>query len=98
MVRLIKKKNTEHQLCRLVAGYGWEWVSKNDKTTPDIIIDDTKLFWNSQLTDWVNSKNAPNEVGCIHTIQGYDLNYAGVIIGPEFSYDEVSDQIVIKKE
>lgn len=47
------------------------------------------------MKDWVNSPNAINEVGCIHTIQGYDLNYAGVIIGPEISYDPVQNKIVV---
>jgi hypothetical protein len=41
-------------------------------------------MWNSTNKDWVNSKNAINEIGCIHSVQGYDLNYAGVIIGSEF--------------
>ncbi len=35
------------------------------------------------------------EVGCIHTVQGYDLNYAGVIIGPELSYEPYTKQFKI---
>lgn len=56
------------------------------------------MRWNSVTEDWVNSPNAVNEVGCIHTIQGYDLNYAGVIIGPEISYDESKREIVIDRD
>lgn len=97
MVNAIKSKNAEIGLCRLVAGYAWEWVSRKNKTQPDIVIGDTKLFWNTQLKDWVNSKNAVNEVGCIHTTQGYDLNYAGVIIGPEVSYNKENDKITVNK-
>ena len=37
-------------------------------------------------------------VGCIHTIQGYDLNYVGVIIGPELSYDPVAKRLVFDKQ
>ena len=48
--------------------------------------------------DWVNSKNAIDEVGCIHTIQGYDLNYVGVIIGKELRYDIEKEKICIDKE
>ncbi len=97
MIDSIKEKEAEHSLCRLVAGYAWKWVSKDNKSIPDIIIGNIKLFWNSQLTDWVNSKNAINEVGCIHTIQGYDLNYAGVIIGKELSYNKTENKLSVKK-
>lgn len=97
MVSDIRQKEKEHQLCRIVAGYAWEWVSREDKNLPDIVIGDVELFWNSQTTDWVNSRNSINEVGCIHTIQGYDLNYAAVIIGKEISYDPLKKEIVINK-
>lgn len=98
MVMDIKVKDEEHKLARVVAGYAWAWQSKDGKTEYDIEIDNLKLKWNSTNIDWVNSPNALNEVGCIHTIQGYDLNYAGVIIGPELSYDESIGQIVIDEE
>ena len=48
--------------------------------------------------DFINSANAINEVGCIHTTQGYDLNYAGIIFGNEISYDPLSNEIIILKE
>lgn len=98
MVTDIKKQDTKHGLSRVVAGYAWEWKSRNDKNTPDIVIGNTGLFWNSVTSDWVNSTNALNEVGCIHTIQGYDLNYAGVILGPEISYDPIKKEIVIDRD
>ncbi len=98
LVELIKQKDAEHKLSRVIAGYAWPWLSKKDKNIPDIVIGETKLFWNSVLHDWVNSKNAVNEVGCIHTIQGYDLNYAGVIIGPEIDYDETKKAIIVDKD
>jgi len=46
----------------------------------------------------VHSENSINEVGCIHTTQGYDLNYAGVIFGKEITYDKEKNEIVILKE
>lgn len=95
MVEDIKRKDAEHTLSRLVAGYAWSWSTKGGKEGHDIEIDGLKLTWNSTNIDWVNSKNAVNEVGCIHTIQGYDLNYAGVIIGPELSYDETAGKLVV---
>jgi len=95
----IHVKDKEHGLARLVAGYAWNWQTKKDSSLDyDINLDGLKLKWNSTMTDWVNSKNAVNEVGCIHTIQGYDLNYVGVIIGPELSYDPVAKKLVVYKD
>lgn len=85
-------------LSRLVAGYAWEWISKVDETKFDICIGSHNLKWNSVNNDWVNSENAENEVGCIHTVQGYDLNYVNLIIGRDISYDNNSKSIQISKE
>ncbi len=98
MTSAISEKEKEYQLSRLVAGYAWEWVSKNDNTKNDIVIGDVELKWNSKNIDWVNSANAINEVGCIHTTQGYDLNYVGVIIGPELDYDFEMKSLIIYPE
>jgi hypothetical protein len=98
MIADVKKKDSEHSLARIVAGYAWPWSTKKGKADYDIEIDGLKLVWNSVTSDWVNSKNAINEVGCIHTIQGYDLNYTGVIIGPELSYDESADKLIIDEK
>ena len=96
MVQAIKKKDKEHGLARLVAGYAWTWkTKKQDSQDYDIELDGLKLKWNSANIDWVNSENAINEVGCIHTVQGYDLNYVGVIIGPELGYDPKSKKLVV---
>ncbi|MGB8191991.1 MAG: DNA/RNA helicase domain-containing protein [Chitinophagaceae bacterium] len=90
----LDSKEKEFGLCRLVAGYSWEWKSKK-ADVPDIIIEDLGLKWNSEYNQWINSDNAANEVGCIHTTQGYDLNYAGVIFGKEISYDPKAKRIVM---
>ncbi len=94
----IKTKNKAYGLGRMVAGYAWPWVSNTDKNAYDISIADNHFRWNSVTQDWVNSPNAINEIGCIHTVQGYDLNYIGLIVGPELSYDKTSKRIIIKKE
>lgn len=77
----IFSRNSEVGLSRLVAGFAWEWKSKMNKSAFDIEIGSTRLRWNSTPTDWIASSNALEEVGSIHTVQGYDLNYVGVIIG-----------------
>ncbi|MEM8510001.1 MAG: DNA/RNA helicase domain-containing protein [Bacteroidota bacterium] len=98
MITQIKKRNSEIGLSRLIAGFSWKWKSKNDKSLKDIKIENTELMWNSTPDDWINSKNSIDEVGCIHTTQGYDLNYAGVIFGNEISYDFSRNEIVVKPE
>lgn len=64
----------------------------------DIKIENEELQWNRVADDWINSPNAINEVGCIHTTQAYDLNYAGIIFGNEITYDKRKNEIVILKE
>lgn len=98
MIKTVREKNEEGGLSRLVAGYSWEWVSKRNPEAFDIEIEGIELRWNTTNDDWINSKNSIKEVGCIHTTQGYDLNYTGVIFGNEISYDPDSDQIFIKEE
>lgn len=98
MVTEIKKRDQEGGLSRLIAGYAWPWVSKKDKKLYDINIDGFKLRWNSVSDDYINSANALNEVGCIHTTQGYDLNYSGIIFGKEITYDKKNNQIIIRKD
>lgn len=96
MIDEIKHRDEEFGLSRAVAGYAWEWKSKNNANIYDIQIGNYFYKWNSVNGDWINSQNALNEIGCIHTVQGYDLNYVGVIIGPELVYRD--EQIVFIKE
>lgn len=98
MIREVRSRNTEHGYARLIAGYSWKWVSNKNKEAYDIKIGNLELRWNSVKNDWINSENSINEVGCIHTTQGYDLNYAGIIFGKEITYDKDKNEIVILKE
>ncbi|MDF1628410.1 MAG: DUF2075 domain-containing protein [Alcanivoracaceae bacterium] len=98
MAEFVKNKNESVGLSRLVAGYSWPWISKNDPSKFDIDIDGALFRWNSTNTDWINRKGAENEVGCIHTTQGYDLNYTGVIFGNEIRFDRNTKEIFIDAE
>lgn len=89
------KREKTHGLSRLVAGYSWPWASKTNKKAIDIEIDGLQFQWNQTDKDWVNSSTAFNEVGSIHTVQGYDLNYTGVIFGREIDYDQKTGDIVV---
>ncbi|EAQ66790.1 hypothetical protein MED121_12720 [Marinomonas sp. MED121] len=95
MICAVKECEKHYGLARLVAGFAWPWKSNNDKSVYDINIGDVSLKWNSTNLDWINKKGAIDEVGCIHTTQGYDLNYTGVILGPEISFDPIKNEIVI---
>ena len=61
----------------------------------DISIGKSRFVWNIKDKGWVTSPGAIDEIGCIHTSQGYDLNYCGVILGPDISYDNNSKKIII---
>lgn len=95
MYEVLADKEQEYGLCRLVAGYSWPWLSRQDKTAIDIEIEGLKFKWNKKNVDWINSENAFQEIGCIHTTQGYDLNYTGVIFGREINYNKQTDSIEI---
>ena len=97
MREAIKRRNDQYELSRLVAGFSWPWKSKKNKSITDIHIEDVALQWNRVPKNWIHSVNAVNEVGCIHTTQGYDLNYTGIIFGNEISYNQDNKQIVINK-
>ena len=98
MRRAIAQRDREVELSRLVAGYAWKWRSKADPTAFDIEIDGERLRWNGPDKDWVSSPNSANEVGSIHKIQGYDLNYAGVIIGPDLRFDSDRRQLYFVRD
>lgn len=103
MVKAIKEKNKKHQLCRNVAGFAWPWNTKSKNKTVkenkkyDIEINEYKYIWNSSTKDWINSPNAINEIGSIHTTQGYDLNYTGLIIGNELKYDNNKKRFIVDR-
>lgn len=83
----ILRRDADVGLARLLAGYAWQWKSKKDKQAWDIEIKGEQFRWNGTAVDWIASPDSLSEVGSIHTVQGYDLNYAGVIIGPDLRYE-----------
>jgi hypothetical protein len=94
---VILQKQDEVGLSRMSAGYYKKWISKKDTSAYDFIEGNLKLQWNTTISGWVQSKNAINEVGCIHTLQGQDLNYAGVILGEDIYYDEADGVIKVDR-
>jgi len=70
---------------RMLAGYCWEWISKKENDSYDIVFPDSDFNhkWNlaSDGMKWIISKDSVSEIGCIHTSQGLELENVGVIIG-----------------
>ncbi len=86
---LIFEKNTDNN-ARLLAGYCWDWIKegKNNTDVHDIVIDDFSMSWNLGNSDtWAIDGTSVNEIGCIHTSQGLEFDYVGVIIGEDMRYD-----------
>ena len=81
----IKEQNKINNKSRVVAGYCWDWISQKRPDLKDITIDPFgyKATWNltSDGSEWIISPKSVEEVGCIHTCQGLEVDYVGVIVG-----------------
>ena len=90
--KLIEEKNKINNKSRMVAGYCWNWISegKNNSEVHDIEIPEYNfgMSWNlGNSTTWAIDTESVNEVGCIHTCQGLEFDYVGVIIGDDLRYE-----------
>lgn len=87
---LIELKNQANNRARVVAGYCWQWPSKKDPEAWDIELPefDYRRRWNLDKDGslWIVTPGSVAQVGCIHTCQGLELDYVGVIIGPDIMY------------
>lgn len=99
----IKQKYQEFNSTRIVAGYCWEWKSKNNTNLFDIEIENFKCQWNLNSYEsgqgsasWI-IQNSFEQIGCIHTCQGLEVDYMGVIIGDDLFYDDNTVYSNLKK-
>lgn len=88
--RAIIEKNKTDNRSRILAGYCWDWPKGSRKNSDfhDIKIGDFGISWN--LDDgqaFAISEKSVNEAGCIHTTQGLEFDYVGVIIGDDMRYE-----------
>ena len=103
----LRARNREFGRSRMVAGYDYEWITKNDRNAGfDIVLDDGrfKARWNNGMAgsdySWLYDDGSFEDVGCIHTCQGLDMEYCGVIIGRDLRSSDgklVFDQTVLAK-
>lgn len=87
---LVELKNRANNRSRVVAGYCWKWPSKKDAQAWDIELPEFEYRrrWNLDKDGslWIVTPGSVEQVGCIHTCQGLELDYVGVIIGPDLAY------------
>ena len=95
MRKAIEEKNAINNKSRIVAGYCWDWISegnaKNNSEVHDITIPEYHfgISWNlGNSQTWAIDPESVNEAGCIHTCQGLEFDYVGVIIGDDIRYED----------
>lgn len=106
-----KAEDKKHGISRMIATFDWEYINNKKPEVGDdwrVTIGDWSLPWNLQVRQnkelkkknrnlsWAEQEQTINEVGSTFTIQGFDLNYAGVIIGPSVKYR--NNQIIFDRE
>lgn len=88
----VKLKNEINNKSRLLAGYCYNWITKNNPYGNDYDIeleDDFKAKWNFENTKtWAIDKDSFDQIGCIHASQGLEFDYVGVIIGKDLRYED----------
>ena len=87
LMNIIKELNTKEN-ARILAGYCWDWNKKevNNPDYHDIVIGDYEMSWNLGQAQTFAIDNSINEAGCIHSVQGLEFDYVGVIIGNDLKY------------
>lgn len=90
MREALRRKNMINNKSRMLAGYCYEWASKSDPHAMDIKLKDGfEAQWNyNNTTTWAIDANSFDQVGCIHTSQGLEFDYVGVIIGRDLIYKD----------
>ena len=110
---LVEQNNKSGQTARLMAGFCWPWSTSvvDGDLVKDVQIGDFAMPWETsdrvpytKLTkkypkwfEWAYKPLGIEQVGCIYTAQGFEFDYAGVIIGGDLKYDPVSKQIITDK-
>lgn len=87
---------------RLVAGYCWDWASKKDPAAMDIIFPAHNFARQWNLTEdgglWIMRPSSIDQIGCIHTCQGLECDYVGVIIGPDLRRSALTGAVTTHPE
>lgn len=107
LYKKIKEKNdNEPNSARIVAGFCWKWSEPNidGSLVKDVVIDDFAMTWEGKENGrklapdvppaslWPYDPRAVDQIGSIYTIQGFEFDYVGVIIGKDLTYDFNSNE------
>lgn len=93
--KYIQRKRINGYTARIVAGFAWPWTAAKDGN-PDAEIADVKIAeygyarpWNSRHDQytWAIDESKSHQIGCIHTSQGLEFDYVGVILGRDIYYN-----------
>lgn len=90
MRETLRQKNKLNNKSRMIAGYCYEWVTENNPTGDeyDIVLEDGfKAKWNFSNTLFAIDPDSFEQVGCIHTTQGLEFDYCGIIVGQDLRFD-----------
>ena len=105
MFEVIKEKNKQDGPARVLAGMCWPWPkdTREKKDVPNVVMPEYNFAksWNLDYSkkknlNYVSDKDSIEQIGCIHTVQGLEFTYAGVIIGGDMRYE--NGKIVIKEK
>ena len=98
MREALREKNAINNKSRMIAGYCYEWASQGNPNGDayDIILEDNFYAkWNFENSLFAIDENSFDQVGCIHTTQGLEFDYCGIIIGNDLRYEDgkvITDQ------
>ncbi len=100
MYELIKRKNKEtNNNARMVAGFAWDWSDDTNAAINDVTIPEKSFSmpWNArkQRALFAIKEDSVNQIGCIHTVQGLEFDYVGVIIGNDLKYDPEKNTLYV---
>jgi DUF2075 family protein len=97
--REIMERNKVRNRARMVAGYCWDWQSRKNPAA-DVVIPEHLFVMRWNLTKdgglWIVAPESANEIGCIHTCQGLEVDYIGVIVGPDLVFRD--NRVVVQPE
>ena len=95
----LREINAINNKARMVAGYCYDWNVKNKRGNVDIsLVGGFEAKWNLENDKiWAINPHSFEEVGCIHTAQGLEFDYVGVLIGKDLSFDNETGLVITNK-
>lgn len=89
LYRELRSRNIENK-ARLVAGYSWDWPTEGRQRrghAKHVTVDGLSLPWNFTGENWATAADGIDQVGCVHTCQGVEFDWLGVLIGPDLRFE-----------